>query len=392
MINLTFWRITGLDINGPSNHLIQDILSNYIENGVMIHYISCKSKNNTIEKGLPLKGKHKYFKEHIYNRNYYNKSNFIMRYIYDSWLVFKTSFSLLRCRNNEYIHIYSTHVSSFQIFMIRIFTNSKIILNVQDIFPQNAQYSHVLKPNSNLYKLLLKIQKYSYLKATKVITISEDMKNILVKIGVDKEKINLIYNWGNYEFTSTRNLSELGIGKIKKEKFVLYAGNVGTVQNLDMCISLFLKLDESDLYFLIVGDGNNKKKLQEKWKNNNKIIFLDFLPAEIVNSLYSLAIVNIIPLIDNIIYTALPSKTPNCLKSGKPLISIVNVESFYAKIIHEYSRGYVIDADDFSDENDLFKKAFLDTEKSNGEKIIKKYFEKAQNLKKYLDLLKENKL
>ena len=61
-------------------------------------------------------------------------------------------------------------------------------------------------------------------------------------------------------------------------------------------------------------------------------------PPEEVADLYAAADVNVIPLQKGLIYAALPSKTADCLLAGKPIITCVDDEAKFVRIMQEH--GY----------------------------------------------------
>ena len=64
--------------------------------------------------------------------------------------------------------------------------------------------------------------------------------------------------------------------------------------------------------------------------------FVGMQPPEEVADLYAAADVNVIPLQKGLIYAALPSKTADCLIAGKPIITCVDDESAFAKLVRKY--------------------------------------------------------
>ena len=108
---------------------------------------------------------------------------------------------------------------------------------MQDIFPYNAVYSGSLNRNSIIFKLLASTQRMGYKKSNNIITISEDMKETLVSDGTPADKVHVIYNW-SYQDDLYENLDTIRVSHIIKDGYfnVVYAGNIGTMQNVDILI------------------------------------------------------------------------------------------------------------------------------------------------------------
>lgn len=72
----------------------------------------------------------------------------------------------------------------------------KVVAMLQDIWPDNAVQSRIIRQKSILYKYFEFWQKAVYRKANKIICISDDMKLLIESKGIPKNKIEVIYNWG----------------------------------------------------------------------------------------------------------------------------------------------------------------------------------------------------
>ena len=120
---------------------------------------------------------------------------------------------------------------------------------------------------------------------------------------------------------------------------VVYAGNLGKMQNVELILeTAALMKDDADISFYIVGGGVNEVQLKTfaKEKDLNNVTFVGMQPPEEVADLYAAADVNVIPLQKGLIYAALPSKTADCLIAGKPIITCVDDESAFAKLVRKY--------------------------------------------------------
>ena len=191
----------------------------------------------------------------------------------------------------------------------RLLPKARLTYNVQDIFPENAAYIGSAK--GIVYKILSAEQRYAYRHADQIITISEDMKELLIEKGADSQKIEVVYNWSytdslyRYEDVYSEKIAKF----LSTDKFnVVYAGNIGTMQNVDVVVETAkLMQDEENVHFHIFGDGMYKERLQHEAEGLSNISFWPMQPSELAPSIYAMADVNVIPLAPNIYRTALPS-------------------------------------------------------------------------------------
>ena len=240
---------------------------------------------------------------------------------------------------------------AIKIFSLK-FPKTPVVYNVQDIFPLNASLSGNLSKKSILYRILSSMQRYAYKKASHIITISEDMKETLVEEGVDKNKISVIYNWSYQDkMYDIENIDFSNVSQIfNKDKFnVVYAGNIGVMQNVEIIIKAadLLKYEEK-IHFHIIGDGVNKNKLYQMSKELmlNNISFWSMMGSEDAPSIYASADVNVIPLIKDVYKTALPSKTATCIACGKPIIFCVGTNSRFVNKAKKEIGCFAVDSDD----------------------------------------------
>ena len=71
----------------------------------------------------------------------------------------------------------------------RLLPKARLTYNVQDIFPENAAYIGSAK--GIVYKILSAEQRYAYRHADQIITISEDMKELLIEKAQIRKKLRL---------------------------------------------------------------------------------------------------------------------------------------------------------------------------------------------------------
>ena len=273
----------------------------------------------------------------------------------------------------------------------RLLPKARLTYNVQDIFPENAAYIGSAK--GIVYKILSAEQRYAYRHADQIITISEDMKELLIEKGADSQKTEVVYNWSytdslyRYEDVYSEKIAKF----LSTDKFnVVYAGNIGTMQNVDVVVETAkLMQDEEDVHFHIFGDGMYKERLQHEAEGLSNISFWPMQPSELAPSIYAMADVNVIPLAPNIYRTALPSKTATCIACQKPIVFCIGKESKFGKNLSKQAGYYVSES---SDSDDLEKMILMIKKKKtqvNCESFYRSAFLKSMNSQKYSSLITE---
>ena len=170
---------------------------------------------------------------------------------------------------------------------------------------------------------------------------------------------------------------------------VLYAGNIGKMQNVEIVARAAQRLaEDSSIHFFIIGEGSEKNNIVEMTKDLINVTVLPMQPACYAESLYSQANVNIIPLARGGIFTALPSKTAMCLRTKSPLIFCIDRNSKFFDLIFKQDDIYAVDCDDdlqLANKIALMKNSSTQ-DCSEKREELRKMFSKA-NAEKYIDTL-----
>ena len=114
-------------------------------------------------------------------------------------------------------------------------------------------------------------------------------------------------------------------------------------------------------------------------------------PPENVADLYAAADVNVIPLQENLIYAALPSKMADCLLAAKPIITCVNKDSALAHLV----KNYGIDNVEPDAEEELVQsilKIKENKDKTRYEELLAKQFNKDKSVHDYCVAIEQMEL
>jgi len=318
-----------------------------------------------------------------------SKGNFAARYLKELKYVKSCKHYL----SGEYdaVFIQSNTVAGFAVKEARkILPNAIVTFNVQDIFPYNAVYSRRLK-KSLLSKALARIQRTGYKYSDHIITISEDMKNTLVKDGIDEKKIEVVYNW-SYQDEPYESVDLTPVKHMFDSQYfnVVYAGNIGVMQNVDVIVDTANQMkNDEDICFHIIGNGVYKKRLEEQAKNYGikNIVFWPMQPSALAPMIYSGADVNVIPLVKDVYKTALPSKTATCLACEKPIIFAIGTESCFGKMMAKQPGCVVVDCDNVDDLSKAIRSFKESSEKRYVREIFGLRFNRTKNSKRYVDII-----
>lgn len=227
-------------------------------------------------------------------------------------------------------------VSCFAIFYAKIFTSSKIVLNVSDLWPLSALELGAIKKGL-FYSLLEKIELFNYRSACLILGQSNEILNHVENRVGDKQ--NFLYR--NIPILNTRE--EKSINKHTPVKIV-YAGLLGVAQGiLDICKAIDFK--KLGVEFHIYGKGNELKDIQDYINNSDKCIqYKGSLNSDEIRSALMEYDYSLVPL-KNRIYGAVPSKIFELTLLNVPIIFCGGGEG--AEIVDKEKLGFVSEPGDF---------------------------------------------
>ena len=208
--------------------------------------------------------------------------------------------------------------------IIKLFRRVPIVLDIQDMWPDTLKATGMIS-NSRLLGSVSKVCNFIYSGVTKIVVLSPGFKDLLIDRGVPENKIEIIYNWADEDVLRTKT-GERPQDMVSIEGFkVLFAGNVGQAQGLDVVLdaALLLKDDVPNIHFLVLGRGLklDDLKRREKELNLGNVHFFPAVGIEKVGSFLGFADALLIHLnSDPLFEITIPGKTQAYMAVGKPII------------------------------------------------------------------------
>jgi len=221
--------------------------------------------------------------------------------------------------------------------LIAIFTKKILkkntIYSVWELYPEIANKLNELNYNF-LHRIFKWIDNYCLKNIDYVVVNSDQLKKYLIENRkIQKDKIKVIYHFAN----------ESEVPRCKKiTKDIMYAGNLGTPQNIESFINTF-STSSKEYNLTIFGSGSQYQKICDL--SNSFIKVNQYVSREklaILTSEIPFALVSLSP---EITVEGFPGKTFDYLKMNKILIGYSNSESSLAKFIEKYKLGINIDPD-----------------------------------------------
>lgn len=228
-----------------------------------------------------------------------------------------------------------------------------IVYSLQDIFPDSLVASGLTHYGSLLYKFGRVIEDFTYRNVDKIIVISEDFKQNIMNKGVPGSKIEVIYNWVDEKAVvpvsrdENKLFDELGISR--DLFYVVYAGNLGHAQNIEIIIDAAHKLSKyKDIRFIIFGSGGLEKEFKGKADEIDlkNFLFFPLQSKERISEVYSLGDAAIVSCKPGSGKSAMPSKTWSIMSSGTAVLANFDEGTELQRIIESQGVGLFTKAGD----------------------------------------------
>lgn len=208
--------------------------------------------------------------------------------------------------------------------IIKFFRRIPVVLDIQDMWPDTLLATGMIK-SSRVIDLVSKVCNFVYARVTKVVVLSPGFKNLLVSRGVSESKINVIYNWAD-ESALRRVNFKVPVAFKKTSGFkILFAGNIGMAQGLDVVLNAAMILKDRGLNvgFYFLGNGLKLEHMKSKVVDLSldNIHFLPHVGMDSVGDYLRASDALLIHLnAEPLFEITIPGKTQAYMAVGKPIV------------------------------------------------------------------------
>ncbi|KKK38779.1 glycosyl transferase group 1 protein [Mesobacillus campisalis] len=272
-------------------------------------------------------------KNRKYSRNIFN------RLIYYLEMAFRLLLSVLKDKDNYHV----IFVSSPPIFVgfvglyAKFKYKSNLILDIRDLWPESLKGVGVFN-NKIIIGFFGYLEKRLYKLSDHIIVNSMEFKSYIIeKTNVSSEKIGFMPNSARFREISNKSTVT------EREKFkVIYTGNIGLAQDIEILKQLAIHLNNQDIELSIIGYGMKKNELVEFVKLHN-LLNVHFYAPVTREECFKLNLehdVGLVSLNDKEVFeTVLPGKIIDYMTCGLPIVA--SVSGYAKKVIEKEKVGFV---------------------------------------------------
>lgn len=232
------------------------------------------------------------------------------------------------------------HLGFFALLYAKI-KRARLLTHIQDLQIDAAKDLGMIN-NKRLLNWMFKSERYLLNNSHGVSSISLGMKRKIIDKGVPLEKYIMFPNWVDEGAIRPLSLqhslrSEWNIPM--EDKVVLYSGNLGEKQGLDIIIDAAEQFrDVGKLHFLIVGSGGYKETLEKmaKKKELRNVQFFPLQPYPKLSALLACADIHLVLQKKSAADLVMPSKLTSILAAGGcPLVTAMPNTTLHDLILEE---------------------------------------------------------
>ena len=217
--------------------------------------------------------------------------------------------------------------------------NKKYVYHLQDIHPEATQV--VTGKTSWIERLLRAIDIQTTIKATTVITLTEQMKSYITQRTGKQLPIVLLDN------PSVQAAAQEAGAVVERKKGFVYCGNAGRLQRIPLLLAAIERYltEGGQLPFVFAGGGVFSGAIKELASKFEQVSYLGVLPADQAAELLRGYSFGLMPIDDEVTNYAFPSKSSSYVLSGCQVIAICGSHTSVADWVKSNQLGFVAEPD-----------------------------------------------
>lgn len=269
------------------------------------------------------------------------------------------------------------------------------VLEIRDLWPESIVSVGAIRQHSVIQFLEL-LEKFLYLKADHVVSLTHAFKSHIMKKGVRVEHISVITNGADLNtYAPLPKYNGISEEYGLSDRFVVsYIGTHGMAHSLETVLLAAKKLkNKKKILFLLVGDGARREGLlaEKKRLGLDNVLMLPQQPKEKMPQFLAASDVCMVLLKkDGLFKTVIPSKMFEAMAMERPVILGVDGES--RQIMTEAQCGVYVEPENHDQLASAVEMLSLDGELvkklgTNGRRAVQLNYDREVLAGKYLDVL-----
>lgn len=210
-------------------------------------------------------------------------------------------------------------------------------LHVQDFEVDAMLGMGIVGGGGGLASLAYRFERWCLRGATVASSISAKMVERLLTKGVSAQRAALFPNWVDLSSVyplPRPNAFRDQLGLAESDVLVLYSGNMGEKQGLELVIEAAHQLQKvPGLRFVLAGDGGARERLMTQAKGLTNLQWLPLQPADRLNLMLNAADIHVLPQRADAADLVMPSKLTGMLASGRATVGTATAQTQLGRVL-----------------------------------------------------------
>jgi colanic acid biosynthesis glycosyl transferase WcaI len=242
--------------------------------------------------------------------------------------------------------LFSTAVALFRARLSP--SRPKVVIWVQDLYSRGVVEAN--GGNGHIGKVATWFEGRVLRSAHGVVAIHERFARYIVEaLGGSRDAVRVVRNWTHLPEVppQDRATARRRMGWNEGDIIALHAGNLGKKQGLQNVVNAakWAEAAGSSVKFVLMGDGNQKRILQDAARGLSNIEFIDSLPQDDFQAAMQAADVLLVNELPGVRDMSVPSKLTSYFSTGVPVIAATDAGSVTAEELELSHAGLRVDAD-----------------------------------------------
>ena len=254
-------------------------------------------------------------------------------------------------RKPEVIHAYHGPATiGLPAWILGLARRAPFVLDIQDLWPDTITASGMLPPwLKGFVPTVAAWCRFMYRRAARIAVLSPGFKQILAARGVPEEKVAVVPNWCDEVQTEPGPVRPEEAPLLDGRFNVVMAGNMGTLQALDVVLGAAQRLGSlaPEIQFVLVGGGVDRPRLEARAAELGlaNVLFLPRRPVTEIGALLHRADALLVHLKDDPLFAVtIPSRIQAYLAVGRPILCGVRGDG--SDLVREAGAGACFDPED----------------------------------------------
>lgn len=224
--------------------------------------------------------------------------------------------------------------------------NPGTVVWAQDLYSRGLEETATAP--GTVARLVAEVESWLFRRADRVVTIHERFRQVVVdRLRVSPDRTVVIRNWTHLAPAGPIDVpaARARFGWQPDETVVLHAGNQGVKQGLENVVAAARVAAEqgSRVRFVLLGDGSQRRRLEELNGDNTALQFIDPLPDDGFAAALRAADVLLVNELPGMAEMSLPSKLTSYFDAGRPIVAATSDGSATAAELERSGGGVRVD-------------------------------------------------